>query len=64
MAVSPNIVIHSRVKPAGTNSTPQTNWRMVRPRDTRAMNMPTNGDQDIHQPQYSRVQPPSQSVGS
>ncbi|MNT00754.1 hypothetical protein D3C72_1351960 [compost metagenome] len=51
MAVSPNIVIHSRVKPAGTKSTPQTNWRMVRPREMRAKNRPTKGDQDSHQPQ-------------
>lgn len=64
MAVSPNTVIHSRVKPAGTNSTPQTNSRIVRPREIRAMNRPTKGDQDSHQPQYSRVQPPIQSVGS
>lgn len=64
MAVSPNTVIHSRVKPAGTNSTPLMNSRMVRPREMRAMNRPTKGDQDSHQPQYSRVQPPIQSVGS
>ncbi|MNC47312.1 hypothetical protein D3C75_963650 [compost metagenome] len=64
IAESPNTVIHSKVKPAGTNSTPQTNSRMVRPREIRAMNKPTKGDQDNHQPQYSKVQPPIQSVGS
>ncbi|MNU02327.1 hypothetical protein D3C72_2459960 [compost metagenome] len=51
IAVSPNTVIQNRVKPAGTSSTPQTNSRMVRPREMRAMNSPTNGDQAIHQPQ-------------
>ena len=30
---------------------PTMNSRMVRPRETRAMNMPTKGDQAIHQPQ-------------
>ncbi|MNT48601.1 hypothetical protein D3C72_1853910 [compost metagenome] len=63
-AESPNTVIHNRVKPAGTKSTPQMNSRMVRPREMRAMNNPTKGDQDSHQPQYNRVQPPIQSVGS
>ena len=43
----------------GTSSTPTTNWRMVRPREMRAMNMPTKGDQEIHQAQYSTVQPPN-----
>ena len=45
------------VKPAGTNSTPVTNSRMVRPRETLAMNIPTNGDHESHHPQYSNVQP-------
>src|SRR5699024_4427351 len=35
----------------GTSSTPATNCRIVRPREIRAMNTPTNGDQEIHQPQ-------------
>ena len=35
----------------GTSSTPVTNWRMVRPRLMRAMNMPTKGVQEIHQAQ-------------
>jgi len=48
---SPNTVIHSRVKPAGTSITPRANSRIDRPREMRAMNMPTNGDQEIHQPQ-------------
>ena len=51
IAVLPNTVIHSRVKAVGTSSTPVTNSRMVRPREIRAMNSPTNGDQASHQPQ-------------
>ena len=38
-------------KSAGNRVTPTVNSRIVRPRDTRAMNMPTNGDHDSHQPQ-------------
>ena len=59
IALLPNTVIHMSVKPAGTNSTPVTNSRMVRPRETRAMNIPTNGDHESHHPQYSNVQPPA-----
>ena len=33
------------------NSTQMTNSRTERPLETRAMNMPTNGDQEIHQTQ-------------
>src|SRR5690554_2581908 len=62
--VLPNTVIHIKVKPVGTSKIPVINSRIVRPRDTRAINIPTKGDQEIHQPQYSKVQPPSQSVGS
>src|SRR5690606_33283290 len=51
IAELPKNVIHISVKPAGTNSTPNTNSRMVRPRETRAMNKPTNGAQLNHQPQ-------------
>ena len=51
MAVFPNTVIHRKVKPVGTSSTPMMNCRTVRPREIRAMNMPTNGDQAIHQAQ-------------
>ena len=35
----------------GTSSTPETNWRTVRPREMRAMNTPTKGAQETHQPQ-------------
>ena len=51
MAVLPNTVIQKKVNSTGTSSTPVTNSRMVRPREIRAMNMPTKGDHAIHQPQ-------------
>lgn len=51
MAVLPKTVIHAKVKPVGTSITPVINWRMVRPREMRAIKIPTKGDQDIHQPQ-------------
>ncbi len=51
MAVFPKTVIHRKVNSTGTSRTPVTNSRMVRPREIRAMNMPTKGDQEIHQPQ-------------
>src|SRR5574344_275658 len=53
MALLPNTVIHKRLKAVGTNRTPRINSRRVRPREMRAMNRPTNGDQEIHQAQYS-----------
>ena len=51
MPESPKIVNHSEPTSVGASSTPKTNSRMVRPREMRAMNMPTNGAQLIHQPQ-------------
>ena len=51
MAVLPKTVIQTKVKPAGTSRTPRMNSRTVRPREMRAMNMPTKGDQAIHQAQ-------------
>ncbi|MDF9791391.1 hypothetical protein M2440_002092 [Methylorubrum extorquens] len=51
MAVLPNTVIQKKVNSTGTSSTPVTNSRMVRPREIRAMNMPTKGDHAIYQPQ-------------
>ncbi|MNW70867.1 hypothetical protein D3C74_503720 [compost metagenome] len=51
MAAPPKMVNHTRLTRLGTNSTPVTNWRMVRPRLMRAMNMPTKGVQEIHQAQ-------------
>src|SRR5699024_496068 len=42
--------------PDGTSATTMTNSRMVRPREILAMNMPTNGDQEIHHAHSSVVQ--------
>ena len=47
----PNTVNQRNVKPDGTSNTPRINSRMVRPREMRAMNMPTNGDHDTHHAQ-------------
>lgn len=51
MAESPKIVNHSSPIIVGASRTPMTNCRMVRPREIRAMNIPTKGAQLIHQPQ-------------
>ena len=51
MPESPKTVNHSDPITVGTSSTVVTNSRMVRPREIRAMNIPTNGAQLIHQPQ-------------
>src|SRR5699024_12315370 len=49
--VMPKVLNQTMPISVGTNSTAMTNSRIVRPRDTRAMNMPTNGLQLIRQPQ-------------
>jgi len=51
MAVSPNVVIQRTETADGTIRTAIRNSRTVRPRLTRAMNMPTKGDQEIHHAQ-------------
>ena len=51
IAVLPNRVIHKIVSIVGAPSTPNKNSLMVRPREIRAIKMPVNGDQAIHQPQ-------------
>lgn len=51
IAVPPKMANQIMETPAGTKSTPRQNSRMVRPREMRARNMPTNGDQEIHQDQ-------------
>ena len=51
MADPPKTMNHSTHTEAGTTSTTVTNWRMERPREILAMNMPTNGDQESHQAQ-------------
>ena len=55
MVVPPKTTNHARDRPVGTSSTTLTNWRSVRPLEIFAMNMPTNGDQEIHQAQKSMV---------
>jgi len=59
--VSPKIENHRKVKIVGTSSTPNTNWRMVRPREILAMNSPTKGAQAMVQPKMNSVQLPIQS---
>ena len=51
IAAPPKIANQSRLTALGMRTTPATNWRIVRPRLIRAMNMPTNGVQEIHQAQ-------------
>jgi len=51
IAVFPNVVSHKNVKPVGTNNTVSTNSRTVRPRDIRAIKVPTKGDHEIHHAQ-------------
>ena len=55
-ALLPNTDSHSRVKVNGIISVPITNWRMVRPREIRARNRPTNGDHATHHAQKNSVQ--------
>ena len=62
-AALPMKPIQISVKPVGISNTPTINSRIVRPLDTLAMNIPTNGDHEIHHAQYMIVQPPIQSPG-
>ena len=50
-AVPPMIANQTALAPLGTSSTPIRNCRTVRPREMRAMNVPTNGAQEIHHAQ-------------
>ena len=50
-AEPPKTEIQKKVIKVGTSNTPSTNSLTVRPFDTRAMNIPTKGDQAIHQAQ-------------
>ena len=45
------VLVNGKVTIEGTNNTPKINSRMVRPLEIRAINIPTKGDQAIHQPQ-------------
>ena len=47
----PKMLSQRKVNPVGTNNTPRINSRIVRPLEILAMNMPTNGDHEIHQAQ-------------
>src|SRR5690606_21941510 len=51
IAVPPKLVIQRTETSEGTSSTAIISSRTVRPRLTLAMNMPTKGDQEIHQAQ-------------
>ena len=51
MAVPPKMENHTSVSTDGTTTMPTTNSRMVRPREMRARNMPTNGVHDTHHTQ-------------
>ena len=49
--VPPNVLNQSVSSSNGTTSMPPTRLRTVRPREIRAMNMPTQGAQESHQAQ-------------
>jgi hypothetical protein len=51
IADPPKTVNHRKLKSVGAKSTPKTNCRIVRPREIRAMNVPTKGAQEIHHAQ-------------
>ncbi len=51
IAAPPKIANQSRLTALGIRMTPTTNCLIERPRLIRAMNMPTNGVQEIHQAQ-------------
>ena len=55
--------IQAIMKVSGRISVPVTKARIVRPREIRARNRPTNGPQAIHQAQKNTVQALSQSCG-
>src|SRR5690625_2072865 len=50
-AATPKTEKEMMVNSVGANKTPAINCRMVRPLDTRAINIPTNGAYEIHQAQ-------------
>jgi hypothetical protein len=50
-AVPPNTENQTKAASVGTATVPRMNSRIVRPRDTRAMNSPTKGDHDTHHAQ-------------
>lgn len=50
-AVPPNAANQTKLISDGTSTTPNTNSRIRRPREMRAMKLPTNGAQAIHHAQ-------------
>ncbi|MNW63172.1 hypothetical protein D3C74_413530 [compost metagenome] len=55
MALPPKTTNQMMEIAAGTKTTTVTNWRRERPLEIFAMNMPTNGDHEIHHAQYRVV---------
>src|SRR5690625_2378532 len=55
-AEPPNTEKKISVTSVGANKTPAMNCLMVRPLETRAINIPTNGAHEIHHAQYKIVQ--------
>jgi hypothetical protein len=51
IAAPPRIANQTKLTPLGISSTPSTNSPTVRPREMRAMNVPTKGAQEIHHAQ-------------
>ena len=51
MAAPPNTANHKKQRAEGKKMTPVKSSRTERPLDMRAMNIPTNGDHEIHHPQ-------------
>ena len=49
MAAFPNVPIHIKTISDGTITTPKTNSLMDLPKETLAINRPTNGDHANHQ---------------
>ena len=47
----PNMMSQKNENAVGAMKLPTITCRMVRPREMRAMNMPTKGAHEIHQPQ-------------
>src|SRR5690554_3858373 len=62
IVIPPKALNHKKVTKAGRNNTHKINSLMVRPLEIRAINVPTNGDQEIHHPQYIIVRIFCQSV--
>src|SRR5829696_5630159 len=51
MAVPPKTANHTKLTTLGARITPETNSRIVRPLEMRAIKVPTNGAHEIHQAQ-------------